>query len=50
MNQERLKILLVEDDEDDYILTLDYLDEIRDVQIELDWVATFGEPTTRPCD
>ena len=42
MNQSVVRILLVEDDEDDYILLRDLLSEIRDVKFRLDWV-TGGE-------
>lgn len=36
-----LKVLLIEDDEDDFILTRDICDEIRDWKFELDWVRTY---------
>jgi diguanylate cyclase (GGDEF)-like protein/PAS domain S-box-containing protein len=36
-----LNILLVEDDEDDYILTRDLLSEIEVFSFELDWVTTY---------
>lgn len=36
-----LRILLVEDDEDDYILTREFIDAIDDFQIELDWVLDY---------
>lgn len=38
-----IKVLLVEDDEDDYILIRDLLNEVREQQFQLDWVATFAE-------
>lgn len=38
-----IKVLLVEDDEDDYILIRDLLGEVREQKFELDWVATFEE-------
>lgn len=38
MNKELIKILLVDDDEDDYIITSELLEEIRGWQIEIDWV------------
>ena len=37
----RLKVLLVEDDEDDYILTRAFLTEIRGENFQLDWVADY---------
>jgi signal transduction histidine kinase len=36
-----LRVLLVEDDEDDYILTRDFIDAIDDFQIKLDWVLDY---------
>src|SRR5437762_106848 len=41
MDDLRLKVLLVEDDEDDYVLTRDFLAEIRGGQIQLEWVADY---------
>ena len=37
-----LKILLVDDDEDDYILTRDVLNDIEGTDFELDWAATYA--------
>ena len=37
------RILLVEDDEDDYLLTKEVLDEIQDVEFELVWVQDYDE-------
>ncbi len=39
----RWRILLIEDDEDDYILTRDLLSEVKPGQFELEWVSTFDE-------
>ena len=36
-----IKVLLVEDDEDDFILTRDLCDDIRSWRCELDWVRTY---------
>ena len=41
--KDKIKILLIEDDEDDYILTLDTLNEIPGKMYELDWVANYEE-------
>ena len=43
MEEERspMKILLVEDDEDDYIIARDLFDDIEGAKFELDWAATF---------
>ncbi|KKO19704.1 MAG: diguanylate cyclase [Candidatus Brocadia sp.] len=40
MSKEKLKILLVDDDEDDYIITQDLLSEIRLMKFELYWEKT----------
>ena len=34
------RILLVEDDEDDYIIARDYLEELDEYKFEVDWVST----------
>jgi signal transduction histidine kinase/BarA-like signal transduction histidine kinase len=34
------RILLVEDDEDDYIIARDYLEELDEYKFEIDWVST----------
>ena len=39
MNQARLRILLVDDDEDDYYLTRAVLNEVYGDRLEVDWVA-----------
>lgn len=36
-----LKVLLIEDDEDDYLLTRDLLGEVERESFDLDWVATY---------
>ena len=41
MEERRLKVLLVEDDEDDYIITRDFLAEIRGENFDLDWVENY---------
>ena len=43
MNERLIKVLLVEDDEDDYVLIRDLLDEVREQHFQLDWIATFEE-------
>jgi diguanylate cyclase (GGDEF)-like protein/PAS domain S-box-containing protein len=40
--KDSLKLLLVEDDEDDYLLTSEVLSEISGVAISVDWVKTIG--------
>ena len=39
---EVIKILLVEDDEDDYFLTSDYLEQCDSPKFELTWVTNKG--------
>ena len=46
MIEHLIKVLLVEDDEDDYILIRDLLDDVPEQQFQLDWVATFTEAVT----
>ncbi|HYT60105.1 MAG TPA: response regulator [Haliangiales bacterium] len=41
MDDQRLKVLLIEDDEDDYILTREYLAETRGNNFELNWVEDY---------
>jgi len=43
MIQENVRILLVEDDEDDYIITKSLLSEIKGQQFHLDWVKSFDK-------
>jgi len=38
-----IKVLLIEDDEDDYILTQDIISEIPGKEYELDWASSFEE-------
>lgn len=41
VNKVPVKVLLVEDDEDDYIITRDLISEINRNQYALDWVSTY---------
>src|SRR5437879_2055528 len=41
MPNERLKVLLVEDDEDDYILTRGLFSEIKGWEFDLEWINNF---------
>jgi diguanylate cyclase (GGDEF)-like protein/PAS domain S-box-containing protein len=38
-----VRVLLVEDDEDDYVLTRDLLAESRHMRFELDWISTYED-------
>jgi PAS domain S-box-containing protein len=41
MEKRKINLLLVDDDEDDYLLTREYLDDIPDKEFEITWAATF---------
>jgi diguanylate cyclase (GGDEF)-like protein/PAS domain S-box-containing protein len=41
MNDSTIRVLLIDDDEDDYILTKAYFSEINSEEYQLDWVADF---------
>jgi len=41
MDNGAVKVLLVDDDEDDYVLTRDWFSEIEGALFELEWVTTF---------
>ncbi|MGB5963709.1 MAG: response regulator [Coleofasciculaceae cyanobacterium] len=43
MNNDPVKVLLVDDDEDDYILTRDWFSEMADTRFELEWVSSYEE-------
>lgn len=38
-----IQVLLIDDDEDDYIITRDLLREVREIRYNLDWVQTYEE-------
>lgn len=44
-----LNILLIDDDEDDYIITRDLLSEIKHDQFELDWVTEYDQALDAMC-
>ena len=43
MKYDPVRILVVDDDEDDYILVSDLFDDIHDIQFELEWAKSYGE-------
>lgn len=43
MKSETIKVLLIEDDEDDYILTRALLSDVKAVKYELDWASSYEE-------
>ena len=48
-NDRPVRILLVDDDRDDYLLTKGLLDEIPDYRYRLDWVASFQDGLEAIC-
>lgn len=46
MNNSPVKILLIDDDEEDYILTRYVFDEFKKSQFELDWIDNFNDGLT----
>ena len=46
MNDKVIRVLIVEDDEDDYIMTRDLIREIAGARYELQWVATYDQAVT----
>jgi PAS domain S-box-containing protein len=47
MKNEVVKILLIEDDEDDYILTRNYLTSNEEIKYEIDWVVEYDKALAR---
>lgn len=43
MTKKNMKILLVEDDEDDYVITRNMISEINEKKFEMEWVSSFHE-------
>lgn len=43
MNNDLVKVLLVDDDEDDYILTRDWFSDMADTRFELEWVNSYEQ-------
>ncbi|MES2389975.1 MAG: ATP-binding protein [Bacteroidota bacterium] len=46
-NVQSIRVLLVDDDEDDYFITNDLVRDIRRVNITLDWEPDYGQALTR---
>lgn len=46
MDTERVRVLLVDDDEDDYVLTRDWLTEVQATVFDLEWVASYDAAIT----
>lgn len=43
MMSDKIKVLLIDDDEDDYILTRELLSAVKESAYELDWVSSYEE-------
>ncbi|MFN8344633.1 MAG: PAS domain S-box protein [Spirosomataceae bacterium] len=43
MEKDTIRLLIVDDDEDDFFLTSDYLKEIRNKHFDITWASSFGE-------
>jgi diguanylate cyclase (GGDEF)-like protein len=43
MDKDRIRVLLVDDDEDDYIMTRDLLDDVRERDYTIEWVPRFED-------
>jgi two-component system, cell cycle sensor histidine kinase and response regulator CckA len=43
MNNDPVKVLLVDDDQDDYVLTRDWFSEMAGARFELDWVDSYDQ-------
>ncbi len=49
MSSRELKVLLIEDEENDYIWVRDMLSDITSVRFRLDWVSTYEEAVAELC-
>jgi signal transduction histidine kinase len=47
MEREKIKVLLVEDDEDDYVLIRDLLSEIKNTEYVIEWARSYDEALKR---
>lgn len=43
MEKDTIRLLIVDDDEDDFFLTSDYLKDIRNKHFDITWASSFGE-------
>jgi diguanylate cyclase (GGDEF)-like protein/PAS domain S-box-containing protein len=50
IDNREIRVLLIEDDEDDYVLTRDLLGDSRRTRFSLDWVSSFPEALGAICD
>ena len=47
MNHRTIRVLLVEDDQDDYVIIRDLLSEIKETEYVIDWVHSYDEALER---
>ncbi|AMV40871.1 hybrid sensor histidine kinase/response regulator [Planctomyces sp. SH-PL62] len=50
MSEKPIRLMLIDDDEEDYLLTRDLLEGIADIEIELDWLADADRAVDVICD
>lgn len=50
MTAEPLRVLLVDDDEDEFVLTRALLSEIPGTELELEWIPSYGEALVALCN
>lgn len=50
MVDKEIKILLIDDDEDDYVVTRDLLSEATNLRYELHWISSYKEALGRLCE
>ena len=43
MNDQPIKLLLVEDDEDDYVIVLEHLCHVQSQKFDLEWICSYPE-------
>lgn len=49
MGKQIIRVVIVDDDEDDFVFIRDLLADIRDERFRLDWVATYDDGMTAVC-
>ena len=49
MTETTLRVLLIEDDEDDFVLTSDLLNDVKGTKYEITWVSKYGEALPAIC-
>ncbi|MBI5409715.1 MAG: EAL domain-containing protein [Nitrospirae bacterium] len=50
MNNKEIKILLIDDDEDDYVVTRDLLSEAKNLKHTLHWISSYEEAVGKICE